>query len=186
MKQKRIYMIWIALSGCLAGFAQEARVEKSVWGVQGGLLSVWGYNESRLADDVALRSEVGLLGSFSYTYSNFSGGSGRYTLIPELTVEPRWYYNLARRRAKSKFTMHNSGDYFSLRTSFYPEWPVISNPFARPLNALDIVPVWGIRRHYGTHFSLETSAGIGYRHVFGENSKDAPVFNWRFCIGYTF
>ncbi|MDR2763890.1 MAG: hypothetical protein LBB90_02550 [Tannerella sp.] len=190
MKLKRIYMTWIAMSGCLLGQAQEAGVEQSVWGVQGGLLSVWGYNESRLSDAVALRSEVGLMGGFSYSYTSIFGGYSRYIVVPELTVEPRWYYDLARRQAKARRTAYNSANYFSLRTSFYPKRMAISDAYTFPANMLTIVPMWGIRRHYGMHFCLEAGAGAGCRHIFGETGnardRDEFVLNWHFCVGYTF
>jgi hypothetical protein len=190
MKLKRICLIGIAMSGCLLGNAQEARVEQSVWGVQGGLLSVWGYNESRISDAVVLRCEAGLVGSFSYSYTSIFGSYSRYTIMPEVTVEPRWYYNLVQRQAKARRITHNSANYFSLRTSFYPKPLVISDSYTLPANMLTIVPMWGIRRHYGTHFSLEAGVGAGYRHVFGETGnvrdRDEFVIDWHFCVGYTF
>jgi hypothetical protein len=190
MKLKKIiFMIAAAIAGCVAGDAQEAHVEKSVWGVQGSLPGFWGYNESRLADAVALRSEVGFAGGYMYTYSN-SGSRHRYLFLPQLTLEPRWYYDLAQRQAKSKHTMHNSGNYFSLQTTFYLQWPVISNFHFQPVNTLTIVPSWGIRRHYGTHFCLEAGAGVGYQHVFNKNNDELDrnnlAYNLHFRVGYTF
>ncbi|MDR2680226.1 MAG: hypothetical protein LBC47_05385 [Tannerella sp.] len=187
MKLKRIFMTVIAVSGCLTGYAQEARVEKSVWGVQAGsLLNICGYNELRLTDAVALRSEIGIQGSFSYSYISSFGSFTHYTITPELVVEPRWYYNLAKRQAKGKFTTHNSGNYLSLRTSFCPEWPAIHDSGSRPVSSLYVIPMWGIRRHYGEHFSFEASAGIGYQHIFVGKGDDTPVIGWRLGIGYTF
>jgi hypothetical protein len=183
-------MIAAAVPVCLMGYAQEARVEKSVWGFQVDILSGWGYNEFRLADAVALRSEVGFTSDFSYFYSGFFGSYVQYRFAPELTVEPRWYYNLAGRRAKAKRTIHNSGNYLSLRTSFSPEWLTVSDRYSYPVTRLSIVPMWGIRRHYGTHFCLEASAGVGYRQVFdneGDREQwDKVVYNLHFRVGYTF
>ncbi|MDR1455938.1 MAG: hypothetical protein LBJ01_09830 [Tannerella sp.] len=190
MKLKRIYMTGIAMCSCLLGHAQEARVEQSVWGIQAGLLSVWGYNESRLADAVALRSEAGLVSSFLYSNSSIFGSTCRYAVAPELAVEPRWYYNLAKRQVRGRRTAHNSANYFSLRTSFNPKWLLVSDPDTRPANGLTVSPMWGIRRHYGTHFSLEAGLGAAYRHIFGEKggvwSRDKFVLRAHFCIGYTF
>ncbi|MDR1676465.1 MAG: hypothetical protein LBR86_08375 [Tannerella sp.] len=182
-------MIGVVLSGCLLGYAQEACVERSVWGIQGDLLSVWGYNESRLSDVVALRCEAGLRGNFFYSYSNIFGGYSRYAIIPELSVEPRWYYNLAWRQAKDRPTAHNSANYFSLKTTFYPEWLVVGDAHILPANMLTVIPMWGIRRHYGTHFSLEAGAGAGYQHIFGQMNawrRDKFVIGWHCRIGYTF
>ncbi|MDR2140094.1 MAG: hypothetical protein LBP50_11185 [Tannerella sp.] len=193
MKLKRICLTGLALLGCLlveAQEMQEARVEKSVWGVQAGLLSSWGYNELRLSDAVVLRSEIGLVGGFALIYTNIFGEYSRYIIMPEVAVEPRWYYDLARRQARDRRTIRNSGNYFSLRTSFNPKCPVISDSYTTPTNLMTMVPMWGIRRHFGRHFSLEAGIGAGYWHRFDDTgstrNRDGIAIEWRFCVGYTF
>ena len=64
---------------------------------------------------------------------------------------------------------------------------IVSNDRDDQASRLSIIPKWGIRRHYGTHFCLEAGGGIGYRRVFGEKkSRDELAIDLHFCIGYTF
>jgi hypothetical protein len=44
-----------------------------------------------------------------------------------LTADPRWYYNLNKRVSKSKSIDRNSRNFHSLKTSYHPDWFVISN-----------------------------------------------------------
>jgi hypothetical protein len=189
MKLKKICMIWVALLGCLLGHAQdEARVASSLWGVQGSTLNVWGYNELRLADAIALRSELGLGGTYMHSHTIF-GGYSRYGIRPELTVEPRYYYDLVKRHADGKPTVYNSGNYFSLRSSFYPEGLAFGNTYDVP-TYLTVIPMWGLRRHFDSRFSVEASVGAGLRHVFGQKvsvwNGNEFVINWQLRVGYTF
>ena len=76
--------------------AQETNsVEKSIFGVQTGVLGVWAYNESRLSDNIALRTEIGL--NLSLFDSFFIEGGTKTLWSPVIRLEPRWYYNLNRR-----------------------------------------------------------------------------------------
>ena len=66
----------VLLSLCINSLAQEAGVEKSVFGIQTGFLGIWGHNESRLNSAFALRSEIGfdsgIWGGDFYVSSNVS------------------------------------------------------------------------------------------------------------------
>jgi hypothetical protein len=151
------------------------------------MMSVWGYNELRLTDAVALRSEIGLAGSFFYSYTTWFGsisGFDAYSLTPGIAVEPRWYYDLARRHSAGKRTLYNSGNYFSLKTSLYSKELTIGNTHPVPTH-MTIVPMWGLRRHFGTHFSVEAGAGVGYLHTFSKR-RDECVIRGHLRIGYTF
>ena len=87
-------------------------------------LGVCHYNETKLSNSVALRAELGF-------DSAIWGGSyykrTRFLLTPVLTLEPRWYYNLYKRVEKLKIIDVNRGNFFSLKTSYHPDWFVISN-----------------------------------------------------------
>ncbi len=39
--------------------SQNAGVEKSVFGIQAGLFGIWAHNETKLTNQIALRSEIG-------------------------------------------------------------------------------------------------------------------------------
>lgn len=167
----------------------NASVEKSIFGVQTGLIGLWVYNELKLSDKFALRSELGLqIATVTKEDSNDS-----YTfLTPEITLEPRFYYNLNKRRRNGKNISKNSGNYFSLRSSYYPDSFTIGNDggynFVPELN---IVPTWGMRRNLGNHFNYELGGGIGYRKEFekanAKNSNSSDVTMYIHArIGYKF
>ena len=140
-----------------------------------------------LSKQFTLRSELGLnagiLGRSTNERSNL-------VLTPEITLEPRWYYNLDKRKAKGKSIFGNAGDYFALKTSFQPDWVVLpQGEDANPQSNISIIPTWGMKRNIGKHFYIETAVGIGYRHYFGKHDFDwkdkiAPNVHLRF--GYRF
>lgn len=178
------YLLAFALIGMsVFGKAQDAQVEKSVFGVQTGLLGIWGYNEFRLSNNIALRSELGF-------DSGFWGGSGfEKTLLlatPVITLEPRLYYNLSKRVKKSKSVANNSGNFISLKTSCHPGWFAISNYDDVSVNSdISIMPTWGIRRNIGTHFNYEAGIGLGYKYEFARKSGDT-AWNFHLRVGYSF
>lgn len=165
MKKILLSLTFIAL--ILTAKAQNASVEKSTFGIQTGLLGVWVHNELKLNNQFALRSEIGfnseIFGGNSYS------GTG-FLLTPGIFLEPRWYYNLNKRVSKSRNIAGNSGNFVSIKTSFHPDWFVISNyDNVKVLNQITFIPTWGIRRCLGKHFTYETGIGIGYRYVFDDN-----------------
>jgi hypothetical protein len=169
--------------------SQTISVEKSVFGVQTGFLGIWVHNELKLSNTIALRSEIGLDGGI--WGGSFYEKTG-FLLVPVFTAEPRWYYNLSKRNNKSKSTAGNSGNFISLKTSYHPDWFVISN--YENLSAvadISMIPTWGIRRNMGEHFNFEAGFGIGIAYYFSkqagyaENEFDAAG-NLHLRIGYRF
>jgi hypothetical protein len=153
--------------------AQEASVEKSVFGIQIGLLGVWAHNELRLSNQVALRSEIGL------------SGPNTCNIKPMLALEPRWYYNLNKRVEKGKRIDGNSGDYVSLRTSYH--FHDISDPeTSSGLDNLLIIPSWGMRRNIGNHFNYEAGIGVGLGISRDTKIKVGLTTNVILKIGYRF
>lgn len=183
-------LLFIAICGLSTiSYSQTASVERSTFGIQTGFLGIWGHNESRLSNQIVLRSELGF-------DSGFWGGSfydkTGFLLTPVITIEPRWYYNLNKRERRSRRIDGNSGNFLSLKTSYHPDWFVISNyDNVRIISDISIVPTWGIKRNIGTHFSYETGIGLGYRHIFAtqagysENESNATL-NLHLRIGYRF
>ncbi|WP_088324630.1 hypothetical protein [Polaribacter tangerinus] len=109
-------------------FSQEPKkhsVENSMYGVQTGLLGVWGYNETKPNNEFALRTEIGLDGE--YSYSDFDSPKSQYYFIPSISLEPRWYYNFKKRAKKGKSIKRNSANFLSLKTTYNPDWFIISN-----------------------------------------------------------
>lgn len=169
--------------------AQTASVEKSAYGIQTGFLGIWLHNESKLSNKIALRSELGFdSGIWGGDFYDKTG----FLLTPVISIEPRWYYNLNKRENKSRRIDGNSGNFISLKTSYHPDWFVISNyKNIQIISDISIIPTWGIRRNLGNHFNYETGIGIGYRYIFAkqagyfENESEAAV-NLHLRIGYRF
>ena len=173
--------------------AQEVSVEKSTFGIQTGFSGVWANNEAKLTNEFVLRSELGL-------DRNISGGdyydndykSIGILLSPAVTLEPKWYYNLKKRNAESKSISGNSGNYISLKSSFNPDWVIVSKlQNLNLINQIALIPTWGIRRNLGEHFNFETGIGLGFRYLLAkseglpENDLD-PAINLRLRIGFRF
>lgn len=185
----RKLLLTLALcSLALASKAQEASVERSTSGIQVGFLGIWAHNESRLTNKLALRSEVG------FRTGVLRGHLQRDTKVfmtPTLILEPKLYYNLEKRSLKSKDISGNSGNFFSLRTTYMPDWFVISNSDdINVRNQVSVIPSWGMRRNIGKHFNYETGVGFGYHHVFRKpdyiSSRGYGIFDLRLRIGYRF
>ncbi len=112
-------------------------------------------------------------------------------MTPVITIEPRWYYNLQKRKSKAKRIDGNSGNYLSLQSDFYPTWGMLStfgHPVINPVLAL--IPMWGMRRNIGRHFNYELGVGLGYVHYFpdkyGYGEQNNLVLNLFLRIGYRF
>ena len=147
---------------------QVISVEKSIVGIQTGFLGIWLNNEAKLSDKWALKSEIGFdSGIFDGSFYDKPG----FLMTPVLTVEPRWYYNLAKRSSKLKNIKKNSGNFIGIRTSYNPDWFVISNyKNLTVINQLSLIPKWAIRRSIGNNFNFETGLGIGYRYYFAKSA----------------
>ncbi len=169
-----------------AGNAQTASVENNTYGIQTGLLGVWVHNETKLNNQWALRTELGMnAGFFGGAFYPNTG----FIMTPVLTTEPRWYYNLDKRKSQSKNIAGNSGSFFSLQTSYHPNWFVISNyDNLQTYNLITVIPTWGIKRNIGNHFTYETAFGIGYGHQFrpGNGDIEGITANLHLRIGYRF
>lgn len=81
-------------------FSQEkASLEKSLTGAQIGLFGAEIYNEARLSENFALRSQVAL-------YPSIWGGDlynkTGFALAPAISVSPKYYYNLQKRSDAGK------------------------------------------------------------------------------------
>lgn len=168
--------------------SQNASVEKSTFGIQTGLLGIWVHNETKLSNQFAFRSELGLDTGIFFSRNDDNG----FLLAPAITVEPRWYYNLNKRENKSKRIDGNSGNFISIKTTYHPDWFVISNKDNLFLiSDISIIPTWGIRRNIGSHFNYETGIGVGYARYFENDNivlldKGEVVANLHLRIGYRF
>lgn len=186
---RKVFLTLIFCGLTFIGKAQNASVEKSTYGIQTGFLGIWVHNESKLSNSIALRTELGFdSGIWGGDFYDKTG----FLMTPVITVEPRWYYNLNKRKNKSKRIDENSGNFVSLKISYHPDWFVISNTDnVNVISDISIIPTWGIRRNNGKHFNYEAGIGIGYRYIFAkqagylENESEVAA-NLHLRIGYRF
>lgn len=157
-------LLFLLLVTSITIYAQTASVEKSIYGIQTGFAGIWIHNEAKLTNSIALRSEIGIENDFAV--GDHYKGTG-FILQPVLTLDPRYYYNLDRRKANAKKTNKNSGNYLSIKTSYHPDWFVINlEDRITKIADLSIIPTWGMKRLIGNHISYETGIGLGYRIVY--------------------
>ncbi len=162
-------------------------VEKSIFSIQTGFIGIWINNEFRLSNSIALRTELGYSAQLMWGAGQMAG----FIMTPVATLEPRWYYNLQKRKSKSKRIDGNSGNYLSLQSSFYPAGAILGKYKAIVINpVLTLIPMWGMHRNIGRHFNYEVGAGFGYVHYFadkyGYGAHDNLALNLLLRIGYRF
>lgn len=165
-------------------FSQEkASVEKSIFGIQTGFLGAWVHNESRLSNQISLRSEIGL--DFGFSQNGYGQTS---VFIPSLRLEPRWYYNLEKRIKKGRKISNNSGNFLALNITYNPDWFYISNQDnLNVISTIAFVPKWGIKRTVGNHFTYEVGIGIGTFIVLEDYETDNNVaLDLHLRLGYSF
>lgn len=167
-------VLGLFLISLLAKAQEKASVEKNLYGVQLGIVNASFYYETKLDRKITLRTEAGLeLVSSTLEYDDPAIGDKTTTQFsPYLTLEPRWYYGLDRRKRLEKNTINNSSNYLSLRTSYwFNKSPLIKNGDIDIVPALSIIPKFGIRRVFAKHFNYEFSGGVGYQYNVFSNSE---------------
>ncbi len=173
--------------------AQEVSVEKSIWGTQLIILPLSVYNESKLTNEIALRSELSW--GFSWSGGGYFDSSTRWAVIPYLILEPRYYYNLNRRNQKGKRIDGNSGNYLSIFSCFQPGIGFKSDN-VRINPGIYFIPMYGLKRNIGQRFNFEAAFGVGYgwgfekyTDFYGESYRHTAsgvLTNFRLAIGYMF
>lgn len=153
---------------------QEVSVAKNLYGAQLGLLSTGFYYETQLQRKISLRTEIGLtLVLSTKDYADTAIEDENATLIvPYVTLEPRWYYGLDRRKRLGKKTHNNSSNYVSLANTYFSNnTPIVNNGDFDVVSAITIIPKYGIRRAFAKHFNYEFSAGWGYQYNIFSNTN---------------
>ncbi|PIF31948.1 hypothetical protein CLU81_2459 [Flavobacterium sp. 9] len=180
--RKTIYIIIILLI-CQTSRSQNIGVEKTMYSTQIGFLGFWVNNEYRLFNQISIKSEIGMVAGFK----GCSDCTTEYTLAPELTIEPRWYYNIEKRNSKGKITKNNNANFIAIGTNYYPDWFVISNNSSAYVpNQIAIIPKWGIKRSIiNSNFNYELGIGIGQKYYFDSHQWDTTA-DLVARIGYTF
>lgn len=189
MKKILLFSIFCVVSVFKAQ-SQNTSVEKSIFNIQTGFLGVWINNEAKINNKITLRSEIGLDSGFDFEFVN---RDLHLVFSPVLTIEPRYYYNLDKRKNQGKRIDNNSGNYLSLKSSFYSD--VFNIKVSEEKNIaenISFIPTWGIRRNLGDHFNFETGIGLGVVYYFEKqvtllDSYHASLAaNIHLRIGYSF
>ncbi|MFN3782500.1 MAG: hypothetical protein ACK4R6_01160 [Spirosomataceae bacterium] len=182
------WVLGIGILGALNAYSQEARVDSTTFGIQTGFLGIYAHNEARISPKIALRTEVGINAGI-YGGAMYAKRIGT-ELTPVITVEPRWYYNLDKRVAKGKNISGNSGNFLTLQTSFNPSWQIFSTEsLQRTASQITVMPMWGLKRNKGKHFTFEAGAGVGVGRYLGSSKPDNPYFlgvGLHLRVGYRF
>lgn len=175
-----IFMFGLHVSAQTSDNAKIDSLETSINGIQTGFLGLWLYNESRLSNEFALRSQIG----FDFRvegvreFESFGPNDDFYGIL-HLSVEPRWYYNLDKRRKKGKTINRNSGNFIALLTSANLESvSFTSNDRIKSLDQIRLLPKWGIRRSLGEYVSYEAGFGFGYA-FYLNNTERTSFFPFR-------
>lgn len=137
MKQQIYTLLFLSL-GILAK-SQNADVEKNLTGIQAGFFGANLYHETKIAEKTTLRGDINLnVGAAARV--NFVGNSNvTVVAFPSVRIQPRYYYNIAKRAEKGKNTLNNSANYLSLNVEYVPEWVLFSNKNGiRGLTKLDL------------------------------------------------
>ena len=186
--KKTLLTLTLCMLALLAS-SQKASVENTTFGVQTGVLGLWAYNETKLSDAFALRTELGFdFGIWETTY--YDDYDSPFLQTPVIVLEPRFYYNLNKRSEKSKRIDGNSGNFIALKMGYHPDWFVLFNPDNAPVvSDFSIIPTWGIRRNIGKRFNYEAGIGAGYSYTFAESAgysedKGEVELNMHLRIGY--
>jgi hypothetical protein len=154
--------------------AEKVSVEKSLFGVQIGLVNASFQYEIKLDRKFTLLTEAVLaLTTARIDYEDPAIKDESSTLIvPYITLEPRWYYGLDRRKRLGKKTYNNSSNYISLATSYMSyDTPLMDTGDFDVVPAITIIPKYGIRRAFAKHFNYEFSAGVGYQYNIFSNTN---------------
>lgn len=174
---------------------ETTTVEKSMFNVQAGLVGLWVSHEARLSNRWALHSEIGFdLWTYTTYETSISPEKTRAFLAPNITIEPRWYYNIEKRDRKGKYTGHNSANFATVSFRYFPDAFIIGGhpDYVTIPNQISITPKWGIRRSIAkSNFNYEFAFGVGYlgylsKEHYNLNENSDVYLDLHARIGYTF
>ncbi len=148
-------------------------VDKSINGVQTGLLGIWWHNESRLAKNWAFRTEIG------YEAPYFVNEYQYLLFLPVASIEPRWYYNSRKRQGNSNNTFHNSSNFAAIAVRYYPRFLAYSPiEYENVDGGVFLYHSWGMRRNINYKWNIEFGAGIGVDPFLKNREVDDGDSNW--------
>lgn len=150
MKRFTGFLILLMVFGVNSLFAQKVRGTSSF---ELGLLNIGYTQEFPVSQNTTMIVYTGLEGSANYSNSRLN-----YAFVPAFGVEPRIYYNIAKRASQKKNTAYNSANYVALST-YYTFGKSFSNYNFIPEPSFMISPLWGLQRAIGKHILYHIAAG---------------------------
>lgn len=163
-------------------------VEKNLLTAKLGLGTFDLADEFRIDNSITLNSEIGY--SIGFKKSSFDNKVRSY-LIPKISIEPRWYYNLNKRIENGKSIRNNAANFFGFNISYFPKDLFITNYYIFS-NELYIAPSYGFKRNIGkSNFNYEFTVNAGLDHIFDKvegfnRDKSKFLININFRFGYNF
>lgn len=122
--------------------------------------------EKKISQQITIYSMLGLVyyGKGATTYITIFGPSEYYAITPQITVQPRFYYNLDKRAASDKNVDNNSANYVGFAARFFHQSFFLSNSdrFSRGPAVLDLMLSYGLQRSFFNrmNFDLAIQPGI--------------------------
>ncbi len=183
---KKIFIILVAIFTLSAAYAQKSDTKYLVSNHSVGFNLIgaeYSFEQPLGSSLFAMNYSAGIGSNFS-----ISSGTAYYSLVPYLTLEPRYFYNIKKRNLDGKSTLSNSANYLALKARvLLPS--MYANHSAMHSNVeLHIAPVWGIKRVYSNHFLLDfyLGAGLGFGRQEVSGLTVTPMFLAGLKLGYKF
>jgi hypothetical protein len=152
MSMKRMILSLIALlSVALAGAQVRPQTNHTVSTTLGANLE-YGF-EWAFAGQATVVARVGLVSKDWLLRSSFSDFQWASTLLPGVTVEPRYYFLLNWRDRNGKYTRGNSGEFIGI-----PATATLRKD-GKGLGEVVVTPQAGVRRAFARHWFHEFTAG---------------------------
>ena len=152
MTMKRMFLCLVALAAAVTMAAQVRPQNNHTVSTTLGLGLEYGF-------EWAFAGQATVIGRIGYASKDFSLRSSldnfqwSSTMVPAVTLEPRYYFLMNWRDAHGKYTSGNSAEFFGV--------PVMATlrKDGMGLGELAVSPVLGVRRAFATHWFHEFTAG---------------------------
>ncbi|EQB93423.1 hypothetical protein HZP94_01140 [Elizabethkingia anophelis] len=166
-------------------YTQESGLlKKNLIGVQYNILGLGVYNESLISEKLVLRSDISM--NLVSIWSGIVYPETGYVILPSVSVAPRYYYNIAKRKDKNLNVRNNAANFLDVSLVYNPGWLSMSNYDVKVNDAVFLIPHWGLRRNFGKNFNYEFYVGMGIGKSLVKGSDIAAIPSLGFKIGYDF
>lgn len=171
---RTFFALFFLLGTSFQVFSQQTSTDRQIGGFQLGVidnnLGVTYYHEQMLTNAITLRGEAVL----GFGWVNKSVVCG-----PVLAIQPRWYYNINKRKSLGIDVARNSANFLGLNVSYnlpfnlwynsdLLQWE--SNTF-KGQDRINLAANWGIRRAIGSRLNYEVGVGLGYRYYIDKDYR---------------